>query len=249
MSIPTLPYAAPQGSRPVRSSVPAVMLGALAAGLLALPGKARADSYGHAEISLGFPNGAVTVGRTWDEHPRQVVVEEVTHKYPEADDEAEADEDDDAVYDNQSDEPDVVIEKRIVRPSPRKVTIIERYEDPEPCDHVRVIHRVYVDPPACDRHVVYYGRPAQVVYGGSAVFIHGRSAWHGGGYGGGRGWHSGYRDEGGPRNEGAPRNEGGSRSVGGSHGGPPNLFPEDGGRPVRMRGVSHSLVQVGAHPH
>lgn len=233
MSIPTLPYAAPQGARPARWGVPAAMLGVLAAGALALPGQARADSYGHAEISLGFPNGAVTVGRTWDEHPRQVVVEEVTHKYPEADDEAQADEDDDAVYDTQSDEPDVVIEKHIVRPSPRKVTIIERYEDPEPCDHVRVVRRVYVDPPECDRHVVYYGRPAHWIHGGATVIVApGRSAWHGGGYGGGHGWHSVSRVEGGPRNEG-----------------PRNLFPEDGGRPVRMRGVSHSLVQVGAHPH
>jgi hypothetical protein len=239
MSNSTLPYAAPQGWRPVRSGVPAVMLGVLAAGLLALPGLARADSYGHAEISLGFPHGAVTVGRTWDEHPRQVVVEEVTHKYPEADDEAEADEDEGAVYDNQSDDPDVVIEKRIVRPSPRKVTIIERYEDPEPCDHVRVIRRVYVDPPECDRHVVYYGRPSHVVYGGSTVIVaHGGFGWHGGGhYRGGEGGHgrySGYHDGGGSRSEG-----------------PRNLFPEDGGRPVRMRGVSggHSLVQVGAHPH
>jgi hypothetical protein len=186
------------------------------------------------------------VGRTWEEHPRQVVVEEVTHKYPEADDEAEADEDEGAVYDNQSDEPDVVIEKRIVRPSPRKVTIIERYEDPEPCDHVRVIRRVYVDPPECDRHVVYYGRPAHVVYGGSTVIVaHGGFGWHGGShYQGGEGGHgrySGYHDGGGYRDEG-----------GGSHReGPRNLFPSDGGRPVRMRGVSggHSLVQVGAHPH
>lgn len=236
MSNSTFPHAAPQGSRPVRSGVPAVMLGVLAAGLLALPGRARADSYGHAEISLGFPHGAVTVGRTWDEHPRQVVVEEVTHKYPEADDEAEADEDEGAVYDNQSDDPDVVIEKRIVRPSPRKVTIIERYEDPEPCDHVRVIRRVYVDPPECDRHVVYYGRPAYGMHGGSTVIVaHGGFGWHGGShYVGGHGRYSGYRDE------------GGSRS-----GGPRNLFPEEGGRPVRMRGVSggHSLVQVGAHPH
>ncbi len=239
MSIPTLPYAAPQGSRPARSVVPAAMLGVVAAGLLALPGQARADSYGHAEISLGFPHGAVTVGRTWDEHPRQVVVEEVTHKYPEADDEAEADEDNDAVYDNQSDDPDVVIEKHIVRPAPRQVTVIERYEDPEPCDHVRVIRRVYVDPPACDRHVVYYGRPARVVYGGSTVIVaHGGFGWHGGGHEGGRGWHSVSRVVGGPRYGGGHRD-----------GGPRNLFPEDGGRPVRMRGVSHSLVQVGAHPH
>jgi hypothetical protein len=239
MSIPTLPYAAPQGPRPVRLGVPAAMLGVLAAGVLALPGQARADSYGHAEISLGFPHGAVTVGRTWDEHPRQVVVEEVTHKYPEADDEAEADEDDGAVYDSQSDEPDVVIEKHIVRPAPRQVTVIERYEEPEPCDHVRVIRRVYVDPPECERHVVYYGRHEHVIHGGSTVIVaHGGFGWHGGGHEGGRGWHSVNRVE------GAPRNEWGSR-----HEGPRNLFPEDGGRPVRMRGVSHSLVQVGAHPH
>jgi hypothetical protein len=240
MSISTLPHAAPQGWRPVRSGAPAAMLGVLAAGLLALPGQARADSYGHAEISLGFPNGAVTVGRTWDEHPRQVVVEEVTHKYPEADDEAEVDEDDDAAYDDRSDDPDVVIEKHIVRPAPRHVTVIERYVEPEPCDHVRVIRRVYVDPPACERHVVYYGRPAYVVHGGPTVVVaHGGFGWrrHGGGYEGGRGWHTGYRDEGGSRNVGGPR-DGGAR----------NLFPAEGGRPVRMRGVGHSLVQVGAHP-
>jgi hypothetical protein len=226
MSNPTLPHAAPMGVRPGRSGVPAAMLGALAAGLLALPGQARADSYGHAEITLGFPNGAVTVGRTWDDHPRQVVVEEVTHKYPEADDEADvADDDDDYAYDDRSDEPDVVIEKRIVRPAPRKVTIIERYVDPEPCERVRVIRKVYVDRPGCGRRdVVYYGRPTvHVVHGGPTVIVApGRHAR----YGGGHGWRGGYREE-----------------------GPRNLFPEDGGRPVRTRGVGHSLVQVGAHSH
>ena len=230
MSIHTIPHAAPQGVRPGRPGVPAAMLGVLAAGLLALPGQARADSYGHAEISLGFPNGAVTVGRTWDDHPRQVVVEEVTHKYPEADDEADVDEDDDdAVYDDRSDDPDVVIERRIVRPAPRKVTIIEHYVDPEPCERVHVVRRVYVDRPECDRRdVVYYSRPTvRVVHGGPTVIIAPRGrAWHGGGHGGGRGWHTGYREE-----------------------GPRNLFPGEGGRPVRSRGVGHSLVQVGVHSH
>ena len=228
MSIPTLPHAAPTGARPDRSVVPVAMLGVLAAGLLVLPGKARADSYGHAEITLGFPNGAVTVGRTWDDHPRQVVVEEVTHKYPEADDEADVDEDDDAVYESQPDEPDVVIEKRIVRPPPRKVTIIERYVEPEPCERVRVIRKVYVDRPACDRReVVYYGRPAvHVVHGGPTVIVApGYAHRHGGGYGG-RGWRSERRYD-----------------------GPRNLFPSEGGRPVRTRGASHSMVQVGAHSH
>jgi hypothetical protein len=230
MSIHTIPHAAPQGLRPGRSGVPAAMLGALAAGLLALPGQARADSYGHAEISLGFPHGAVTVGRTWDEHPRQVVVEEVTHKYPEADDEADVDEDDDdAAYDNRSDDPDVVIERHIVRPAPRQVTIIEHYEDPEPCERVHVVRRVYVDRPECDRRdVVYYGRPTvHVMHGGPTVIVApGGRGWHGGGFRGGRGWHTGYREE-----------------------GPRNLFPENGGRPARERGVSRSLVQVGVHSH
>ena len=226
MSIPSIPPAAPMGARPGRSAVPAAMLGVLAAGLLALPGQARADGYGHAEITLGFPHGAVTVGRTWDDHPRQVVVEEVTHKYPEADDEADVDEDDDAAYDTQSDDPDVVIEKRIVRPRPRHVTVIERYVDPEPCDNVRVVRKVYVERPSCGRRdVVYYGRPAHVIHGGATVIVNpGRAVYHGGGYGGDRGWH-------------------------GRDAGPRNLFPEDVGRPMRERGVGRSLVQVGAHSH
>ena len=206
------------------------MLGVLAAGLLALPGQARADSYGHAEISLGFPNGAVTVGRTWEDHPRQVVIEQVTHKYPEADDEADVEEDEDEVaYDDRSDDADVVIERRIVRPAPRKVTIIERYVEPEPCERVQVVRRVYVERPQCDRRdVVYYSRPTvRVVHGGPTVIVAPRGrAWHGGGHGGGRGWHTGYREE-----------------------GPRNLFPREGGRPVRTRGASHSMVQVGAHSH
>jgi hypothetical protein len=198
------------------------MLGALAAGLLALPGKARADSYGHAEITLGFPNGAVTVGRTWDDHPRRVVVEEVTHKYPEADDEAdvEYDDEDDAAYESRSDEPDVVIEKRIVRPAPRKVTIIERYVEPEPCERVRVIRKVYVDRPACGREVVYHRRPVVHVVGGPTVIV----APGRGGHHGGRGWRSYDR-----------------------HDGPRDLFREEGGRPGRWRGQSRPRVLVGAH--
>src|SRR5688500_6575145 len=58
----------------------------LGMGLLALlPGAAAADSYGHAEITLGFPRGSDTVGRTWEDAPREVVVERVTHKLPETD--------------------------------------------------------------------------------------------------------------------------------------------------------------------
>ena len=54
-------------------------------GLLILaPGDAFAGG-GHAEITLGFPRGAITVGRTWEDAPREVVVERVTHKLPETD--------------------------------------------------------------------------------------------------------------------------------------------------------------------
>jgi hypothetical protein len=151
-----------------------------------------------------------------------VVVEEVTHKYPEADDEADAEDeyDDDDAYESRGDEPDVVIERRIVRPAPRKVTIIERYVDPEPCERVRVVRKVYVERPACGREAAYYGRPVVHVHRGPTVIVApGHGSWRGGGS-----WHSHDRGE-----------------------GPRDLFPEDRGRPVRMRGVSHSLVQVGAH--
>ncbi len=212
-------------------------LGLLAAGLLALPGKARADGYGHAEITLGFPHGAVTVGRTWEDHPRQVVVEEVTHKYPEADDEASYDETrpDDEAYGEESDDPDIVIEKRIVRPHPRQVTIIERYEEPAACDRVHVVRKVYVERPSCDRQVVVYGRPAVRVYhaSGPTVIVNpGRTVYHGGG------WHG---DEHGGNRGGYS----GSHNVGNQ--GPRNLFPEDQGRPMRARGVGQHMVQIGAH--
>jgi hypothetical protein len=205
-----------------------VAAGLLAAGLLLFPGQARADGYGHAEISLGFPHGAITVGRIWEEHPRQVVVEEVTHKYPEADDEAEPE--DEGYYDEESADPDVVIEKRIVRP--RQVTIVERYREP-----VQVVRQVYVERPACAPQVVVYGRPAvRVVRAPShTVIVAPRTAYRGGGWReSGHGWHSESR---------------GSRGshIGGDDRGPRDLFPEDHGRPARMRGVRQNLVQVGAH--
>jgi hypothetical protein len=207
------------------------MMGAIAGVglLLSLPGQARADhggdSYGHAEITLGFPHGQVTVGKTWDDNPRQVVVEEVTHKYPATDDI----DDEDAEYDEDADEPDqVIIEKRHHRPRVKKVTIIERYEEPVRCDReVQVVRKVYVERPSCERpEVIIYGRsPQRVIYAPSRTVIiapgkHGHQ----------------YRGSDGP-----------SYNRGG--GGPRNLFPEDSGRPMRTRGVQQRMVQVGGHSH
>ena len=233
MSSPFLPF--PLSSRPLRRPavpVPASLLGAVAVGaLLLLPGQARADGYGHAEITLGFPHGEVTVGRTWEEHPRQVVVEEVTHKYPEADDESdEGYVEDDEAYGEASADPDVVIEKRIVAPRPKRVTIIERYEEAP----VHVVRHVYVERPACERpEVVVYSRPRVCAPSPVVIVAPSRPAYRGGGWRGGNrvDWHGG----------------GSWHSERGGHEGPRDLFPEDRGRPVRMRGIGHGLVQVGAH--
>lgn len=231
MSYPFVPQPSPTGVARQGSRFPAAMLGVLAAGLvLVLPGQARADGYGHAEITLGFPNGAITVGKTWEDHPRQVVVEQVTHKYPEADDEAEVDEGD--YYEDEADEADVIIEKRIIRPRPKRVTIIERYEEP-----VHVVR--YVERPACEPNVVVYSRPrVHVVHASPTVIVAPRAVHHVGG------WHG--RGHGGHGSHG-----GGSyqyKQGGGSHGGSRrDLFPEDSGRPTRVRGVSHKMVQVGSH--
>jgi hypothetical protein len=239
MSIQTIPYQAPEGAgRSGTVRVPASVLGAVAGVglLLLLPGQVRADgnSYGHAEITLGFPQGQVTVGKTWDDYPRQVVVEEVTHKLP-----AEEDwDDEDAEYDEDADEPEhIIIEKRHHRPRVKKVTIIERYEEPVRCDReVSVVRKVYVERPSCERpEVVVYGRsPERVIYVPSRTVIvtsrggrGNRVEYRGnhGNHGGSHGDHRGYQS--------------------GNHG-PRNLFPEDQGRPVRMRGVQQQLVQVGS---
>jgi hypothetical protein len=253
MSNHTIPYQTPEGADGKGSvRIPATMLGAATgfAFLFMLPGQARADGYGHAEISLGFPHGQVTVGRTWDEHPRQVVVEEVTHKIPDPDFEDEDDDENDAQYDGDADEPDqVIIEKRVERPRVKKVTIIERYEEPAHCDReVNVVRRVYVEPRFCERPemVVYRSSPHRVIYAPSRTVI----VAPGGGYRGG--YHEGNR--GGYRESGRGDDHGGYRGNRGDHGtrsydrgndGPRNLFPEASGRPVRTRGVQQHLVQVG----
>jgi hypothetical protein len=247
MSIQPTPHSAPVGAGKSGSvRIPASVLGAIAGvGLLFLsPGQARADrgySSGHAEITLGFPHGQVTVGKTWDDHP-PVVVEEVTHKLP-ADDDWD-DEDEDQGYDEESDEPDhVIIEHREQRPCAKKVTIIEhRYAEPVHCDReVRVVRKVYLDRPACERsQVVVYGGPTRVIHAPSRTVIvsHGNGGYRD---------HDGFRGDRGTvrvENRGPVRVD--DRGGHGGDRGPRDLFPEDRGRPMRARGVQQHLVQVGA---
>jgi hypothetical protein len=234
MSLRTKPHttaSAPEGARKkAQARFPAMMLGAMAGAgiLLWLPGQARADrdgiSYGHAEITLGFPHGQVTVGRTWDDHPRRVVVEEeVVAEAPER----------------------VIVEERHCPPPP-EVTVIERYPEP-----VRVVREVYVERPSCGRPevVVYGGGPRRVIYAPARTVIvspRGGGRYHDGG--GFRHDHEGYRERdrhgqggrGGYGDSGDHRNSGDhGRSDGGGHGyqggdkGPRDLFPQDHDRPAR----------------
>lgn len=240
MSSYIIPLGAREGgneSGPAR--IPASMLGAIAGVglLLLLPGQANADrgySYGHAEISLGFPNGQVTVGRTWEDEPRAVVVEQVTHKFPETD----LDEDDAEEFDEDEAEPDqIIIEKRHRRPRARQVTIIERYEEPVHCDRVEVVRKVYVERPSYHHHdVVVYRAPQRVIYAPSRAVIYAP---------GGRG----HSHNGGHRQSGGGSHHGGGRGyqVQDRGHGPRDLFPESQGRPTRERGVRKQLVQVGVN--
>jgi hypothetical protein len=231
MSNHAIPNQAPEGAvKNGPSRIPAYLLGAVAGAglLLLLPGQARADGYGHAEITLGFPNGQVTLGKTWDDNPRQVVVEEVTHKLPDPDFEDE--EDDEAAYDGDADQPDVVIEKRVRRPRVRHVTVIERYEEPAHCDReVHVVRRVYVEPRCSRPDVVVYRAPQHVIYAPSRTVIV-APGYGGNRYEGRRVHHVDHVDYGRPSYNG---------------GGPRNLFPEDSGRPMRTRGVQQHMVKVG----
>jgi hypothetical protein len=214
----------------------------LGLGLLALaPGMAAADrgySAGHAEISLGFPNGAITVGRTWENSPREVVVERVTHRLPETDygDEvieegySEAD-----VYEDEAPE-EVIIEKRRPRVA-KKVTIIEQYDEPRYVEREVVVRKVYVEPPCPPTQVIVHHAPSRVVYAPSrTVVVHSPHRVHKVyGHGGGH-----YR--------GGHGNGHGGRSVKVHGHGSRDLFPGKSERPMRTRG-SRNLVQVGGHRH
>jgi len=141
--------------RPIRLSS-AALAAALATGVL--PAISHADkgvTYTHAEISLGFPNGQVTVGRTWETGGRIVTV---THELPEAVEE-DCDQDDETVVIEKTvekptkvivverREPEVVVIERRVTPRPRQVVVVHEAPRPrrvvvvEPRRQVTVIHR------------------------------------------------------------------------------------------------------------
>lgn len=196
------------------SSIPRFGLAGLGV-CLGLASQARAgDSYGHAEITLGFPAGQVTVGHTWDTGPREVVVERVTHKLPDPDydDEVTPRDDDETVSEGDADA-DVIVEKRVVHHHHRRVVVVEnRYDEPEYCEPPQVVRRVYVEPSCRRSGVVVYRAPERVIYAPSRIHFH---ESRGGGYRGGSGYDRGPR----------------------------NLFPEDSGRPTRMRGVQRVAVR------
>lgn len=221
--------------------------------LILLPGAAVADgySYGSAEVSLGFPNASITVGRTWENQPREVIVERVTHKLPETDfDEEEAEEysEADVIEEESAPEEQIIIEKRRPRVA-RKVTIIERYEEPSYYERETVVRKVYVEPPCERTEVVVHAAPRRVVYvPSSTVIVQSPRRVHrvhvqGGGHGHGGHGHGGaikVRSQGGHGHGGAVQVRG--------HGGSRDLFTEKSGRPMRTRGA-RNLVMVGGHSH
>lgn len=233
----------------------------LAAGvglLVLLPGMAAADggySYGHAELTLGFPQGSFTVGKTWENPPpHAVVVEKVTHKFPDVDGAFEEEEDysyheEEPIEEEYAQEERVIIVKRRPRVV-KKVTIVERYVEPA-CDPV-VVHRVHVEPVHRTevivhhgpRHVVHVPPPAVVVHHAprqthvvhqAHQAHHVQKVHHVGNHG--------HRVHGGNHGHG----HGGAVKV--HRQGPRNLFPGEGGRPHRSRGVQRQLVRVGGHSH
>ena len=231
MSNFTIPYEAPEGAgKNAKARVPTYVLGAVVGVglLLLLPGQAKADGYGHAEITLGFPNGQVTVGKTWDDNPREVVVEQVTHKYPDPDFD---DEDETTTCDTMATRMNPTkSSSRSASSGParvKKVTIIERYVEPVHCDReVTVVRKVYVEPRHSHRSnvVVYRQAPQRVIYAPSRTVIVAPGGRHG---------HDSHRSE------------GHSYHRGGN--GPRNLFPVESSRPMRSRGAQQRLVQVGGH--
>ncbi len=87
----------------------------------------------HAEVTLGFPNGQVTVGKTWGTGNPEVIHETVIER---------------PVYRDRDDDEDchrVVVEER-PRYEQERVTIIKHYPSEPRCERVVYRDRSYYDP-------------------------------------------------------------------------------------------------------
>lgn len=130
------------------------------------------SSYTHAEISVGFPNGQITFGKTWEDGDRQVTVVSTSG------DDCKREEDTEVIIEKreappkviiiEKREPEVVVIERRVAPPTRVVVVQEepryvrevRYVEPR-CERVTYVrpsrhhsHRTHVVRGGYDRHVV-----------------------------------------------------------------------------------------------
>jgi hypothetical protein len=111
------------------------------------------SSYTHAEISVGFPNGQITFGKTWEEGDRHVTVVSTS------DDDCKREEETEVIIEKreappkvviiEKREPEVVVIERRVAPPPRVIVVRE-----EP----RYVREVRYVEPRCER--VTYVRPS-----------------------------------------------------------------------------------------
>jgi hypothetical protein len=218
------------GSRPKWFAVMALGLAPLAAFA------DHGSSYGHAEITVGFPNGEITLGKTWETGPRTVVVSEDRR------DECDRDRDDDrpVVIERRVEEPQriVVVEQRrpdviVVQERQPEVVVVERPRC-EPQRQVVVVR----EEPRCDR-VVYVEPQRQVTVIQREEPRYWRHEYRG--YGHGHFRHESYES----RHYESRGDRGPSYESHGSdyrNNGPRDLFPSSSPRPMRERGVQHSRV-------
>jgi hypothetical protein len=207
------------GSRPKWFAVMALGLAPLAAFA------DHGSTYGHAEITVGFPNGEITLGKTWETGSRTVVVSEERH------DECDR---------NRDDRP-VVIERRVEEP--QRVVIVEQRRPDVIVVQQRQPEVVVVERPRCEpqRQVVVvretprYDRVVYVAPQRRVTVIHREAHGYGRRDYGNQG-HESRRYE--NRGDRGPSYE--SHGSDSRNNGPRDLFPSSSPRPMRERGVQHS---------
>lgn len=212
------------GRKPAR-----IGMAALALAVMPLAAQAGGITYGHAEVTLGFPNGHVTVGKTWETGPRVV---QVTHELPGDDCERHDDEEETVIIEKRVEKPKKVV---IIEEEEPEVVIIEKRAAPRQVVVVRETHRPV-------RHVVVHEhrRPNKVIVVERPRHDHHVTVVHQGGHGRGHGHHGGHHGgyKGGYSNQGGNhRYESRPRDL---FEGRPSHQPSQ--RPQRERGVQHIRV-------